>query len=141
MLETVLILNALWFLGGYHTFHIRGRIFAKKVVPKEHRNTPVFETLIMSGKFVAGFNLAFLVLNILLLLNTSLFDKDLQWVILLFTIAVAHATQFAFNVPVALQNRRGEGVWEVKGLMLFIFITDFTMMVLNLVMAGMYLIN
>jgi hypothetical protein len=89
----------------------------------------------MSGKFVAGFNLAFLVLNVLLLLNISLFDKDLQWVILLFTIAVAHATQFAFNVPVALQNRRGEGVWEVKGLMLFIFITDFTMMMLNLGMA------
>jgi hypothetical protein len=135
MLEIILVLNALWFLGGYHTFHIRGRIFAKKVVPREHRETPVFETLIMSGKFVAGFNLAFLVLNVLLLLNISLFDKDLQWVILLFTIAVAHATQFAFNVPVALQNRRGEGVWEVKGLMLFIFITDFTMMMLNLGMA------
>lgn len=135
MLEIILVLNALWFLGGYHTFHIRGRIFAKKVVPREHRETPVFETLIMSGKFVAGFNLAFLVLNILLLLNISLFDKELQWVILLFTIAVAHATQFAFNVPVALQNRRGEGVWEVKGLMLFIFITDFTMMMLNLGMA------
>ena len=139
MLETVLILNALWFTGGYHTFHIRGRIFAKIVVPKEDRDTPVFETLIMSGKFVAGFNLAFLVLNILLLLNTSLFDKDLQWAILLFAIAVAHATQFAFNVPVALQNRRGEGVWQVKGLMLFIFITDFTMMALNLGLAVFFI--
>ena len=136
MLEIILVLNALWFAGGYHTFHIRGRIFAKIVIPKEERDTPVFETLIMSGKFVAGFNLAFLALNILLLFNTSLFDKDLQWAILLFVIAVAHATQFAFNVPVALQNRRGEGVWQVKGLMLFIFITDFTMMALNFGLAG-----
>jgi len=136
MLEIILVLNALWFAGGYHTFHIRGRIFAKIVVPQKDRDTPVFETLIMSGKFVAGFNLAFLVLNVLLLINTSLFDKDLQWAILLFVIAVAHATQFAFNVPVALQNRRGEGVWQVKGLMLFIFIIDFTMMALNLGLAG-----
>ena len=135
MLETVLVLNALWFALGFHLFSMRGRVFAKVVVAPDHRDTPVFDTLIMSGKFLGGFNLAFSALNILLLINTSLFDKDLQWVILLFAIAVAHATQFAFNVPVALQNRRGEGVWQVKGLMLFIFVTDFTMMMLNLGMA------
>lgn len=139
-LKIILALNAIWFFGGYHTFSIQGKIFAKIVVPREHRDTPVMETLIMSGKFVGGFNFAFLVLNILLLLNTSLFDKAVQWAILLFVISVAHATQFAYNVPVALQNRRGEGVWQVKGLMLFIFITDFTLMVLNGVLAGLYLL-
>ena len=98
MLEILLSLNALWFFGGFHTFQIHGRIFAKIVVPKEHRDTPVFETLILSGKFVAGFNLAFMALSLLLLLNTSLFDKDLQWALILACIALAHATQFLLGM-------------------------------------------
>ena len=142
MLETalysILIINSLWFLGGYHTFDIRGRIFAKIVVPREHRNTPVMETLVYAGKFVAGFNLAFLVLNVLLLFNLSLFEDARQWTLLLLVIAVAHGTQFAYNVPVAIQNRRGEGVWQVKGLMRFIFITDFTLMSLNACLAAVF---
>jgi len=138
MLELVLALNVLWFAMGFNVFSVRSKIFAKLVVPREHRDTPVFETLIMSGKFLGGFNLAFSVLNVLLLINTSLFDKDLQWAIILFATAIAHATQFAFNVPVALQNRRGEGVWQVKGVMLFIFVTDFVMMSLNLVLSAIH---
>lgn len=138
MLELLLILNALWFFGGFNLFAVRSRIFAKVVVPREHRDTPVLETLIMSGKFLGGFNLAFCVLNILLLINTSLFDKDLQWAILLSANAVAHGSQFAFNVPVKLQNLHGKGVWQVKGLMMFIFITDFMLMVLNAILAAQF---
>ncbi|WP_299773918.1 hypothetical protein [uncultured Pseudoteredinibacter sp.] len=139
-LKILLALNALWFFGGFHTFDIRGRIFAKIVVPKEHRDTPVMETLIMSGKFVGGFNLAFMALNLLLIFNTELFDRAAQWSVLLCTMSIAHGTQFAHNVPVVIQNRRGEGVWQVKGLMLFIFLTDFTLMILNAAMALYYLI-
>ena len=138
MLEVVLVLNALWFALGFHLFSVRGRVFAKVIVDREHRDSPVFETLIMSGKFLGGFNLAFAVLNVLLLFNTGLFDKDLQWAVILFATAIAHATQFAFNVPVALQNQRGEGVWQVKGLMLFIFITDFVMTTLNGMLAARF---
>lgn len=141
LLETVLILNALWFAGGFHVFHIRGRVFAKIVVPKEHRDTPVLETLVTSGKFLAGFNLAFCIFSILLFFNTGLFDKSQQWAIILFAIAVAHGTQFFCNVPIALQNRRGKGVWQVKGLMLFIFVTDFVMMMLNVLLAGFYFLQ
>ena len=95
MLEIVLALNALWFALGFNVFSVRSRIFAKLVVPREHRDTPVFETLIMSGKFLGGFNLAFSVLSVLLLLNTSIFDQDLQWSIILLVTAIAHGTQFA----------------------------------------------
>ncbi|MEM9302981.1 MAG: hypothetical protein AAGE01_12765 [Pseudomonadota bacterium] len=140
MLEFILLLNALWFAGGFHLFSLRGRVFAKVVVPREQRDTPVLETLVMSGKFLGGFNLAFCVLNTLLLTNTRLFDKDLQWAVILFAVALAHGTQFAYNVPVALQNRRGEGIWQVRGLMLFIFITDFTLMTLNAILAARYLL-
>ena len=140
MLEVILILNAVWFAMGFNTFWLRNQIFAKLVVPKEHRDTPVFATLTVSGTFLGGFNFAFSVLNILLFLNLSAFDKDVQWAILLFVNAVAHGSQFVANVPVALQNRRGEGVWQVlKGLMLFIFATDFVLMLLNAVFAALYL--
>jgi len=88
---------------------------------------------------MGGFNLAFSVLNILLLFNLNEFDKDIQWATLLFVNAVAHGSQFAANVPIALQNRRGAGVWDVfKGLMLFIFVTDFVLMACNAVLSAFY---
>lgn len=139
MLEFVLILNAIWFAMGFNVFSIRHKIFAKLVVSKDQRDTPVFEILATSGRFLGGFNLAFCVLNILLIFNMEAFDKDIQWAIILFATAVAHGTQFAFNVPTALENRQGRGVWQVlSGTMLFIFVTDFVMMILNGVLAAMY---
>lgn len=141
ILTLVLILNALWFLGGFHLFWLRGRIFAKTVVPRADRDTPVFETFVRSGAFLGGFNLAFLVLNVLLLIYRSEFDGDLQWALLLAVNAVAHGSQFAGNVPIALENRRGEGAWQVfKGLMLLIFVVDFTLMALNAGLALIFLV-
>ena len=139
MLEITLILNTHWFAMGFNVFSIRNRIFAKLLVPREHRDTPVFEILAESGRFLGGFNLAFAVCNILLLLNLDTFPRDKQRTILLFVFAVAHGSQFIFNVPVAIQNIRGGGAWQVlKGTMLFIFITDFTLMVLNLILAAIF---
>ncbi len=131
ILKVVLALNLLWFAAGFHLFAIRGHVFAKIVVPREHRDTPVMDTLMTSGKFLGGFNLAFAVLSLMVLLGADLFTKDMQWAILLSAFAVAHGTQFAYNVPVFLQNRRGEGVWPVRGLMRFIFATDFSLTALN----------
>ncbi len=139
MFEIVMILNTLWFVMGFNVFSIRNKIFAKLVVPREQRDTPVFDILAESGRFLGGFNLAFAVCNILLLTNLDTFPSDEQRAILLFVFAVAHGSQFAFNVPVAIQNKRGGGVWQViKGTMLFIFITDFIMMALNLSLAAVY---
>ena len=139
MLEVVLILNALWFFGGFHVFLIRREIFAKIIVPRAERDTPVFRTLVETGRFMGGFNFAFFVLNVLLLLNLDIFDNKQQWAILLFAIAVAHGSQFFGNVPIALQNLRGQGVWQVfKGLMLLIFVVDFTLMVFNGALSVMY---
>lgn len=138
MLEMVLLVNTVWFAMGFHAFSIRHRIFAKIMVPREHRDTPVFDILAESGRFLGGFNFAFAVFNILLLTNLDLFPSDAQRAIFLLVFAIAHGSQFIFNVPIAIQNRRGGGVWQVKGMMLFIFITDFIMMALNLVAAGFY---
>ncbi|MEM7360220.1 MAG: hypothetical protein AAF431_14050 [Pseudomonadota bacterium] len=142
MLKTVLILNAIWFFGGFHIFYIRRNIFAKIIVPQDERDTPVFQTVVETGRFMGGFNFALFVLNVLLLFNLGLFDQNLQWAILLFVMAVAHGSQFVGNVPIALQNRRGEGVWDVfKGLMLLIFVVDFTLMMANGLLAAKYLLS
>ena len=88
---------------------------------------------------MGGFNLAFAMLNILLLLQLDLFNKDMQWVILLLVNAAAHGSQFVANVPIALQNQKGGGVWQVfSGLMLFIFIIDFVLMTCNAVLAATF---
>ena len=138
MIEIVLVANAVWFGLGFHLFAFRRMIFAKILVPKEHRETPVFKTLAATGPFLGGFNFAFCVLNLILLVNVSLFPDEEQRIILFAVIAIAHGSQFMANVPVALENRKGKGVWQVKGLMRFIFITDFTLMVTNSVVAVIY---
>ncbi len=139
MLEITLILNSLWFAMGFNVFSIRNKIFAKLVVPREQRDTPVFNILAESGRFLGGFNFAFMLCNILFLINLDIFPSNEQRAILLFVFAVAHGSQFIFNVPVAIQNTRGGGVWQVlKGTMLFIFVTDFIMMSLNLIVAAMF---
>lgn len=138
MLEIILLVNILWFAMGFNVFAIRNKVFAKLLVPKEHRDTPVFEILAESGRFLGGFNFAFAVCNILLLANLDVFPSDEQRSILMFVFAIAHGSQFIFNVPIAIQNRNGGGVWLVKGTMLFIFVTDFIMMSMNLVAAAVY---
>lgn len=138
MLEIILLVNILWFAMGFNVFAIRNKVFAKLIVPKEHRDTPVFEILAESGRFLGGFNFAFAVCNILLLANLDVFPSDEQRSILMFVFAIAHGSQFIFNVPIAIQNRNGGGVWQVKGTMLFIFVTDFIMMSMNLVAAAVY---
>lgn len=43
MFELLLVANAIRFVPGFHLFAIRGKIFAKTPVPKEHRVAPVFD--------------------------------------------------------------------------------------------------
>ena len=136
MFETVLILNTLWFAMGFNVFSLRNRIFARLLVSREQRDTPVFDILAASGRFLGGFNLAFGVCNLLLLTNLDVFPGHEQRAILLFVFAVAHGSQFAPNVPIAIQNKQGGGVWQVlKGTLLFIFVTDFVLMLANFALA------
>ena len=138
MIEVVLTLNVIWFAMGFNVFVFRNKIFAKVLVPREQRNTPVFDVLAESGKFLGGFNFAFALMSLLLLFNVEAFPSELQKSMLLFVIGVAHGTQFLFNFPIYLKNRKGAGVWQVKGTMMFIFVTDFVMMVLNLGLSAVF---
>ena len=136
--ELILIANAIWFALGFHLFALRNRVFAKILVPREHRDSPVFDTLIATGPFLGGFNFAFCILSLLVLTYADLFPDAGQRVVLLVVFAIAHGSQFVGNLPVALKNRKGGGVWKVKGLMRFVFFTDFLLMVMN---AGVAVLN
>ena len=138
MFEIILILNAIWFGLGFHLFALRNKVFAKILVPKAHRDTPVFDILTATGPFLGGFNFAFCVLNVLMLIYSDVFPAANQRIILCLVFAIAHGSQFFANVPIALQNRKGEGVWKIKGLMLFIFVIDLTLMLANAVLAASY---
>lgn len=138
MFELLLVANAVWFGLGFHLFVLRNRVFAKILVPREHRETPAFDILAESGKFLGGFNFALCVFNLLVVFNSDVFPASEQRFVLCLFFVLAHGSQFIFNVPVALENRRGQGVWRVEGLMRFIFITDFVLMVANAAAAAAY---
>lgn len=139
MFELLLVANAIWFGLGFHLFALRGKIFAKILVPKAHRETPAFDVLVESGKFLGGFNFALCVLNVLVALSSDVFPTAEQRFVLCLFFAIAHGSQFVFNVPIALENRKGKGVWRVEGKMRFIFVTDFVLMIANATAAGIYL--
>ena len=138
MFEFILLVNAIWFGMGFHVFALRSKIFAKTLVPRAHRDSPVFDMFVETGKFLGGFNFAFCALNVLVLINPGVFPEGNQRMILCVVFALAHGSQFFANVPIALANQKGKGAWQVKGRMRFIFITDFVLMLVNLVIAVMY---
>lgn len=142
LLQILFALNAIWFAMAFDAFYRRRKIFAKVMVPKpEDRDNSAYEALIESGRFMGGFNLALSAFNVLLVFNVGGFESDTQWATLLIFNALAHGSQFFGNVPMALQNRRGGGLWNVfKGVMRLIFVIDFTLMVANAALAAWLLV-
>ncbi len=141
-LYIVLLLNAIWYAMGFHAFYIRREVFGKVMVPvKEDRDNTAYRAVVESGRFMGGFNFALSALNIMLLLNIGGFESDGQWATLLIFNALAHGSQFAGNIPMALQNRKGGGLWPVfRGVMLRIFVIDFVLMVANAGLAVFLLV-
>lgn len=129
----LLSLNILWFgMGAFH-FSWRSEAAARMLVPHDQRASPLFHTLGGAIRFLGGLNLGFMVLCALLLLFAGLFPERRQLALFGAAVAVAHASQFAVNIPMIGKRRRNEpGAWSVlKGPMLFIFVTDCALMVAN----------
>lgn len=138
----VLILNVLWFGAAFVYFSLTPETAAKLLVPRSARQSPLFKTLSASVPFLGGMNLAFAVLAMLLLFNQEIFPEARQRALFAVVFALAHATQLACNIPVALRGgRQGEAFWPVlQGPMLFIFVIDGSLALANgLLAAGLWL--
>lgn len=142
ILSAIFLANAIWYGMGFIAFYIRRDVFAKVMVPvRTDRENSAYAALVESGRFMGGFNFALSVLNFGLLFNLAGFETGAQFALLLAFNAIAHGSQFAGNVPMALRNRRGEGLWTVfKGVMLQIFVIDFVLMIANAAMAIVILV-
>lgn len=137
ILPILLLLNAIWYGLGFYAFYVRRRVFGKVLVPiQAHRDNTAYEALVESGRFMGGFNLALSALNVGLLFNLGGFNTNRQWALLLAFNAIAHGSQFVGNIPMALANRRGAGLWNVfRGVMLRIFVIDLTLALFNAALA------
>ena len=134
----ILLANALWFGSAFWYFALKRSTAAKLLIPRSARSSPIFPTMEAALPFLGGMNLALSLLALMLLLRLDLFVAPAEQAILLFAFAIAHASQFAINVPVALRGGRiGESYWDVaSGPMLFIFVVDALMTLLDLACAA-----
>lgn len=134
-----LIVSALWFTAAFRYFSFQHMAFAKVVVPKTARHSPVFVTTGALARFLGGMNGAFALLSWLLVIlwatGSPLFTDPMERGALLVVLAAAHFSQFIFNVPIHRNGgRQGESYWDVvTGPMLFIFVVDALETILNLV--------
>ena len=130
--------SLIWFTMGFRYFSYQPETAAKVMVSRSLRDSPLFKTFAAGVRFLGGFNAAFalmsLVLLVLALSGSALFTAPGERAIVLFILAAAHFSQFYFNVPV-LRNgeRQGEAYWPVlSGPMLTIFVVDAVEAVINL---------
>lgn len=129
----VLVLNTLWFGAAFWYFCMKSASAAKILAPRSERDNILFPTIAWSVKFLGGMNLAFSVFALLLLLSRAIFPDARQNMVFALVFALAHCTQFVFNVPLALAERNArKPLWNVlHGPMRFIFIVDGTLTLAN----------
>lgn len=137
----IFVFNAVWFGAAFHYFALKPFAAAKLLVPKAARGSPLFTSLAESGRFLGGMNFAFSTFALLLLSNRALFAEPRQLALFATVFALAHGSQFAFNVRIALgKGPLGQPLWAVlQGPMLFIFCMDCVLMLANGALAALLL--
>lgn len=128
-----------WFTMGFRYFAFQAETAAKVMVAKPHRDSPIFRTYAAGVRFLGGFNAAFALMSLLLLVcaltGSTLFEDPAERAIVLFVLAAAHVSQFLPNVPILRNGERHDdgAFWPVRsGPMLMIFVVDLVETVLNL---------
>lgn len=121
----VLALNVLWFGLGFRLFTLRPRQAVRLLVRPEHCEETSRQALVAALPFLGGMNLAFAALSAVYFGMHFANGSVTPWPTFLAS-AVAHATQFAGNVPFALRGGRAGGAsWDVlRGPMRVIFVGD-----------------
>jgi hypothetical protein len=130
--SAVMVLNVVWFGLAFYFFSIRPVVVAKLLVPRSERDSLLFGTVMYALRFLGGLNFALALLSGVLLLNPLGFTPDQQgWLALV--LAVAHASQCSFNMPLVLNQRGMPGATRLglSGPMRTIFAVDGVMTVAN----------
>ena len=138
LLDFVLLLNALWFVGAFIQFSIAQANTLKILLPREERGNPIAPTLAASVAFLGGINLPIGLLSFYLLAARPVFFQPVEAQLALFLFfAACHFSQFVYNVPVLMRGGRvGVAYWPVlKGPMLRIFVIDAVLFAANLGVA------
>ena len=129
----ILLLNILWFSGGFILFGIQPRKCMKIFRPDLDSNKEENQLPLRIIPFVGGFNFAFAILNLVAFyIISENFNEDIILLVFISS-GVAHLTQFSYNIPIAFKKDVEHGaVWNVlEGQMLFIFIIDFSLSLFN----------
>ncbi len=136
-LSLTMVLNIVWFGMAFHYFSLKPKAAAKMLTPKPLRELPLFETVAFSVQFLGSMNFAVACLSLLCLLNPAGFN-NLQFAWLAAVIAIVHAGQFIFNVPIALgkQNMPASDTPGLNAPMRLIFVVDGSLMLLNAALAA-----
>ena len=139
LMDAVMALNVLWFGAGALNFGVTTSSAIKRLVARSARQAPLYPVVFAAVRFLGGLNLGFAVLAGVLLLDRALFPEAAQAAALTSVIALAHGTQFATNVSVAVsRGSQDESRWPIlRGLMLFIFLVDFALMLVNGALAAL----
>ena len=134
--DVLMLLNISWFGVASCFFSVKARSAARMILPSALRHEPLLDALAYAIRFLAGMNLAFAVLSALILVDPAGFGaRQKAW--LLAVLAVAHASQFAFNLPHALRLDRMPGA-SAPGLnapMWRIFTIDGLLMAANAILC------
>ena len=131
--KIVLVINVLWFGSAFVFFSLMPALAARLIRSDIPRGDERTRLAIATMPFLGGMNLALSILSLLTLYKMRTYPYELLVPITLIISAIAHGTQFFYNVPHVLKGGISKGgVWDVlKGHMLFIFIVDFICMTLN----------
>lgn len=129
-------LNALWFGAAFGYFAMTPERAARLLAPRSQRATPLYRTLVASLRFLGGMNLALAAFALALALPAGVGARAGALSAAVF--ALAHASQFACNVPVLLGGgRQGDALWPVlRGPMAFIFAVDGSLALANALAAA-----
>ncbi len=133
------VVNVVWFGLAFWLFALRPRRAVMMLTTRAAAAEASHEALVAALRFLGGMNLAMAALSAAALgswWRTGAFDW--AWLVF-FASAVAHASQLAFNVPLALKGGRvGGAPWDVlRGPMALIFVVDALSALLNAAMSAL----
>lgn len=122
---SVLCVNVIWFGLAFRLFGLQPARAVKMLVPREAKDEISRRALVDALPFLGGMNLALALLSALALYERFVHSEGPSWTTFAVS-SVAHATQLAGNVPLALRGGRSGGAsWDVlRGPMRTIFVVD-----------------